>query len=259
MKYLSLSVLLSFAPTPILAEPPAPRAEMTLEQVAARGELIYRYDQAAAISTDEMLRVLKEPAPIKGWIVEPARDDLLVTYYGLDGDKPFAIFKASVRDAKVVSSHLLTERDDRSLSAIERQMAKADQAAKNLSLNKCIDARFNPVVLPPAADGTTIVYLLTPRVETGTYPVGGHYRVEVDGAGMVVASRPFLNSCLTVPPPPPNAVAFFLTHLLDPQPTEIHVYLSLLMGKPIGVGTSQGNWMVEGTHIRLVQLRQGKP
>jgi len=47
--------------------------------------------------------------------------------------------------------------------------------------------------------------------------------------------------------------------LLDPQPTEIHVYVSLLSGKPIAVGTSQGNWMVEGSRIRPLQLRQGKP
>ena len=259
MKNLLPALLLAVAPAPVLVAQPTPRAEMPLEQVAARGELIYRYDQAAAISTDEMLRVLKEPAPVKGWIVEPAGDALLVTYYGLDGDRPFAIFKAGVGNEKVVSSHLITEKEDRSLSAIESQMVRAEQAAKGVSLKKCIDARFNPVVLPPSADGTTIVYLLTPQVETGTYPVGGHYRVEVDGAGKVVASRPFLNSCLTIPAPPPNAAAFFLTHLLDPQPTEIHVYLSLLTGKPIAVGTSQGNWMVEGTRIRPLQLRQGKP
>jgi hypothetical protein len=255
MRSLPIAALLGVAAPAMLHAQPATQAEMTLDEVATRGELIYRYDQAAAITTDEMLRILKGPVPIKGWVVEADGDSLRVTYYGLDGDKPYAIFKASVGDKKVVFTHLLTENEDRTLSATARQMVRAELAAKALALKPCIDARFNPVVLPPTTDGTIMVYLLTPQVETGTYPVGGHYRVQVDAAGKVVTSRPFLNSCLTIPTPPVNAKAFLLTHLLDPQPTEIHVYLSLLMGKPIAVSTSDGSWMVEGSHIRRFQPR----
>ena len=69
--------------------------------------------------------------------------------------------------------------------------------------------------------------------------------------------RRFTNTCLELPLP--NAaqrremVALGVTHLLDPLPTEIHVFSSLAAKMPVAVGTSDGRtWWVEGTAVRLI-------
>ena len=46
-------------------------------------------------------------------------------------------------------------------------------------------------------------------------------------------------------------MAFMLTHLLDPTPTEIHVFLSRCTASPLYVMTEAGNWLVDGAEIKL--------
>ena len=41
-----------------------------------------------------------------------------------------------------------------------------------------------------------------------------------------------------------------ITHLLDPSPTEIHVFISLQARKPLYVSTGRDSvWCVDGAHI----------
>ena len=50
--------------------------------------------------------------------------------------------------------------------------------------------------------------------------------------------------------PTPEVEMVFVTHLLDPHPTELHVYLSLWSRKPVAVGTGEDRiWVVSGTRI----------
>ena len=58
-------------------------------------------------------------------------------------------------------------------------------------------------------------------------------------------------------PRPPNrkdVQGMMLTHLLDPTPTEIHVFLSRSYGRPFFIATTENEllWKVDGSHIELV-------
>ena len=63
-----------------------------------------------------------------------------------------------------------------------------------------------------------------------------------------ISPRPAATS--TWPEPRPGGIAG-VTHLLDPYPTEIHVFLSLWMGKPLYVMTGPETvWIVDQGKIR---------
>jgi len=227
-----------------------------LDTVSRRGAQLYAFDQAAWHTTDAM--VAKQlprdtMAAIRGWVVEPHGEALTVTYYGFEGTKPYAIYAADYVGYKVAAERVPATGEP--LSAQGERMAAALEVARDLELKGCVDRPYNSVVLPPQSDGTIPVYLLTPMVTQDAYPFGGHHEVDIGADGKVAATRDFAKTCLAVAQPK-DAVIGFVTHLLDPHPTEIHVYLSLWMGKPIAVGTGNDTaWMVEGAKVSPLSLK----
>jgi hypothetical protein len=90
--------------------------------------------------------------------------------------------------------------------------------------------------------------------------LGGRYRFEVGADGKVASSRRFLNSCFDLQAcPPPQAasqpVGLLVSHLLDPQPTEIHAFASRYFPLAVFVGTMPSKlvWEVRGGRIRFVE------
>jgi hypothetical protein len=256
----SLSVSLSVAPA--FAQERIATAD--LATVAARGAQLYAFDQAAWHTTDSLVaRKLPDATmgAIRGWVVEPQGDLLTVTYYGLEGDRPYAIYVADFRDGKVVGDHVPATDSDRALSMTGRRMAAARGVATAQPPTQCVDRPFNTVVLPPQpGSGVIPVYLLTPMVQDGAYPMGGHHELDIGRDGSVLATRDFSRSCLSIGASDlagtKTAAAMIVTHLLDPHPTEIHVYLSLWSRKPLYVATAPGEivWKITGTRIE----RMGK-
>lgn len=118
---------------------------------------------------------------------------------------------------------------------------------------------MNTVVFPPAGpDSPIYVYILTPQSDLQKIPFGGHYRVVIGGNGAPLAVRPFTNTCLEMSREATGAdkpSALVVGHLLDPVPTEIHVFEALSAGLPIYVGTVNNGrvWLVDGPHISLVK------
>jgi hypothetical protein len=192
--------------------------------------------------------------------VEPAGDGVLrAVYFHLDGEAARAVFTADVRGRKIVASHVLTATDDAGLSPLATRLMRAEKAAQTelerRQFAPCADAPFNTVALPPETpDGPAAVYFLTPQAEAEKYPAGGHYEIDVVADGSIAYARPFTRSCLTLGgealPDGAQAAAAWVTHVLDPTPTEIHVFLSLSMGRPVFVGTAHDRvWRVDGDRI----------
>lgn len=258
MRLLAAAVLLAMGSVPAVAQDSIKTAD--LATVSKRGAQLYAFDQAAWHSTDTMLaKGLPQEAmrAIRGWVVEPDGDVLTVTYYGFEGSKPYAIYAADYAGSKVVAEHVPATEAEKPLSAQGARMAAALNVARALPFKGCVERPFNTVVLPPQADGTIPVYLLTPMLKAGAYPFGGHHEVDIGPDGKVAATRDFTKSCLVIEQPA-SATMAFVTHLLDPHPTEIHVYLSLWMGQPLVVGTGKDTaWMVEATKIAPFSLKGG--
>lgn len=236
-----------------------------VQQAVDRGRLIYAYDRAAWHGTDDIRAKLPDfTSKVGGWIVDgPAEEPQLVFFDRNEAD-PQMVYVADFKGGKLVSSRLLTEADERSMNAGRRAMVAARQAAIDAVVAAeamfCSKAAPNTVILPPAAPGGSIlVYILTPQSTLQSVPLGGHNLVEVSADGKAGKPRPFTKSCIEMSfeeKGDEQPVALMVTHLLDPVPTEIHVFSSIVAGLPIYVSTLSGKrmrlWETAGSRIRLV-------
>jgi hypothetical protein len=261
-----LLLFLSFA-APAAAQ--TAQEQAALQQAGARGRLLFEVDRAGWVATDDVLKRLgsKRDVPLKGWVVE--LDALLphsyiVTFFGDGPSGPVAWYVGKVRDNKIVSGALLPAEGRVPLTPAQLRITQALQIAgaearADETMRPCTGVPFNAAVLPAAnPDAPLDVYLLTPAVQNGVYPFGGHFLVRVGADGKVVSKRRFTKSCLNMEAPGDTrqrqAVGLVIGHLLDPTPTEIHVFLSIWTRKPVFVGTSDGRlWSVEEDRIRLVK------
>ncbi|MBN8502088.1 MAG: hypothetical protein J0M19_13170 [Sphingomonadales bacterium] len=260
---LSLSAALSLMATPALADPSA--AELAAAREAeTRGAEIYAYDQAAWHSTDQLQADLKargltleqiSAQGMAGYIVEPAGDGvLLATYYGAKDGKTFAMARYWVRGSKVERGGMLAPGDDAALSPLARKLietrSKAMEAARAENIFLCSRGAPNTVVLAPRADGSIPAYVMSSSVEHGQFPAGGHYRYVFGADGKLASSRAFTKSCVSVAYGDPSdksktAVGAGVSHLMDPQPTEIHVFVSYNVPIPLFVIISSNGSMWE--------------
>jgi hypothetical protein len=235
--------------------------QQAIRDASARGVLLYAYDQAAWHGTDEMMTKLPDArSKVGGWIVDGPAEAPELVFFDKDKAAPHTLFVADFRNGKLVSSRVAAPGEP-ALSPERRRLiaarAAALEALKAKGFQRCSAQAMNTVVLPPpAADGNTYVYLLTPQPDMNTIPFGGHYRVAVGPDGTPGEIRPFTNSCIAMSARPPagaKSAALVITHLLDPVPTEIHVFSSLVAHVPVMVATKDGRiWAVDGGRIAPV-------
>jgi hypothetical protein len=99
------------------------------------------------------------------------------------------------------------------------------------------------------------VYLLAGTDKAGEVVLGGHFRVDVTADGKHVRKiERITNGCLRSNPNDEkeagDAKAILTTHHASPTPNEAHVFVNLLHGFPIYVGTEVGIWGVSQGHIQ---------
>lgn len=261
-------------PAPAAAqEDKQPTAQMQAAVVFAeqRGRQLYLYDQAAWHGTDRFLEEFdleRDAEFMRGYIVVPGEGDLLDTiFFGDFGDGLVEAARYSVDGSAVVGGGVLPADRRPALSATAQRMAAARQAAIEEMVRgehgMCADSNPNTIALPPDADGNIEVYILTPPTSNEEYPLGGHYRFEIGPAGEVVAQRRFLNSCFALSSAPRDEdgetldpIGLVVSHLLDPQPTEIHVFANLNFPLPLMVMTIENDslWSIERGDIEYAGL-----
>ncbi|WP_447727145.1 hypothetical protein [Sphingomonas koreensis] len=256
----------------LLAAAPAlaqitPADQTTLDRARTRGEMIYWYDQAAWHGTDDMMAKAREVTETAGgWIVDGPANAAELIFYSRGAD-PKPLYWVRFQDGRLVESRKLGDADAAMMTPQRRRMIAAVATARDALIEAkargCAAKPFNTVVLPPATpDGPVSVYFLTPQTETGVLPLGGHYLFEVDAAGKAGPMRRFTNSCIALPtnaesPDGKSPAALFITHLLDPVPTEIHFFSTMAARKPLYVGIGKNIWAVapaaRGPTARLVK------
>lgn len=258
MRLLAAALLLA---TPALAQTLATTAaeRAAIARATLRGKLIYAYDRAAWHGTDDMLaKVPDAAARIGGWVVIGSADAPTVIFYDKVGTE--AVYTARFANGRL-DGKVLGPGDNRQLGANTLRLIAARKAAlatigSDRAVFACADKPFNTVVLPPETPGAPVaVYVMTPQTSNATIPFGGHFRVEVGLSGQVGSVRAFTRGCLTMPTGSGTEAArselVFVSHSLDPTPTEIHVFTSLAVRKPVAVGIvpSARMWIVTGTRI----------
>ncbi len=245
---------------------------IAVKEAEVRGALMYAYDQAAWHSSD---RFTAEVAArgltdedlgkkgVRGYVVEPSsQGHLLVTFYSETRIGRFAFARYRMAGSKVAEGGLVASDEDAKLSITATRLIDARDAAikamKELGHGLCSKSSPNTLVLPPDASGNISAYIMTSTTVDGIYPAGGHYRYDFDAKGQRVADRRFMKSCFDVDSRKKAGsapLAVFVTHLLDAQPTEVHVFVSLNAPVRLFVGTvsNRGVWKVEAGRIEYVQ------
>lgn len=273
---LALPLVLALAPIAALADPTA--AELSAASEAeARGAEIYAYDQAAWHSTDQLLVDLKKRKSsmeqvsregMAGYVVEPAGTGLLLaTYYGVKDGKTVAMARYWVRGSKVERGGFLKQGDDPALSPMALLLVETRRKTIDAAIADkvfiCTKGQPNTVVLPPRADGSIPAYLLSASVQTGRFPAGGHYRYVFGGDGTLLSSRAFTKACVDVDTAglPKKAEGFGVSHMLDPQPTEIHVFVSYNVPVKLFVITDANRslWLVDSGKVSFKQVMKDLP
>jgi hypothetical protein len=218
------------------------------------GLAIYRHDQAASIATDVAFKVrsFKKDKRIIGWITEERQGSIIVTFI----DKtPAALYRVTVSNG--IADSLESLQSPAALTTYETGAAAARQAALASKFEPC-SKNYNSVVLPSSADGKWLVYLIPGTTKNNVVPIGGTYKIEVNDS-KVVAQRGFTRTCISLQTDP-RAVALMITHLLDPIPTEAHVFWSIWAKKPLYVATPPNGiiWVVDGNKITLIERKPAK-
>ena len=237
-------------------------------RAVTRGWLMYAYDQAAWHGTDDMAAKMPDYASkAEGWIVDGPANATHLIFYSKDQDNPKAVYVADFRDLKLVSSRVIGPSDDATLTPAQLGLIEARRRAKaamyDAKVGFCAKAAPNSIVLPPERPGGPyLVYFMTPQTGDATVPIGGHYLFEVAETGRVSGPRVFTKSCMELPiegkPGNKKLTSLLTTDVLDPVPTEVHVFTTFAVHVPLFVMTTQNRrvWGIEiigGTaRIRLV-------
>ncbi len=234
-----------------------PEEQQQLDWVLERGRLLFALDRAAWVATDDMREQIEDPAAagLRGYIVDADEQGLFVIFFAESPSGPTAAYLARIGTDGVASREVFEHGSRPPLTERQTAMAGAIETARRLKLRSCVDRGFNPLVIPPkTTDDPIEIYLMTPQLGHAI-PLGIHYRTAISPDGEVADPRPFTNSCLLLDNPP-EAVGLFVTHLLDPLPTEIHVFTAMAAKVPItvGIGDPLRAWEVTGNGIKFIPL-----
>lgn len=224
------------------------------------GREIYMHDRYAAVATDLLLShgVDLAGAGTLGWITESRQDGCAVTYVTGDPEQWRSVCVVTFSEHEDPNIILV----DRDLTGTQSAMFNARQLALAGIEKPCSDA-YNTVVIPRAGEPGWLVYALAATSDPNLILVGGHHRATVSADGRTVLDRrDFSRSCLALPkspkdiPPGAELAAYTVSHLLDNTPTEIHVFLNLLHGKPFYVATPDRRlWYIENGKVQLLKRR----
>lgn len=249
-----LLLLALFAP-PAAAQTPEERER--LDWVQQRGRLLFEIDRAAWVTTDDARERLPRDSmgKVRGWTVERDGGGFVVTYFMFgEEDVRLALYRARVENRRVVSRETFRPDAGPELTPMQRRIADARNLVPRMDAQVCAENPNVAVIPPDSLNAPMDVYVLTPQTRAGTYPFGGHSRGTFSAAGELLSKRAFMRTCFntTVPPREQRPAMMFITHLLDPIPTEIHVFMAIWMGLPVAVGAGGRIWAVDGNAIEFV-------
>lgn len=262
MQKIIAAMALATAPFIVQAAEPRVLPQMSGQEVqaaglaGATGRAIFLHDRAAAVASDALgvLTGGKRDGRVRGWITEDKQGSVVVTFYDA---APAALYRIEVDARGKLAASPAALDSPQTLSAFEAGAVAARALASKASFERCAQ-NYNTVVLPASAGQGWTVYMLPAATRSSVIPLGGAVRVDTDGQ-RITAQRAFSRSCIALQADA-KAVAMMTTHLLDPLPTETHVFWSLWSRRPIYVSMPHEGtlWEVNSDQLTLIS-RDIKP
>jgi hypothetical protein len=231
-------------------------------QIGAR---LFIHDVAAWRATDELMgrSVMERDPRLRGWLTDEidGGEIIVVTFIGEEDGRPMALYRVNVPTVDGSPRYeALKQAQPLKASQLARWKARVAAMEALPPQDRC-SSNYNTVVLPfDSASGDLLrVYLFAATEKSAVMVTGGHFRYEFSADGeRLINRRAFTKSCLEVSTKPAGdgkeLEGVFLTHPLDPTPTEVHVFLSRSLGTPIYLATTQNEllWLVNGLGIELL-------
>jgi hypothetical protein len=225
------------------------------------GRQLYLHDRAAWLATDTMLadkRMRKLKTSLGGWVTEPSAHGVRVIFVSKDA-APRRLYEIDVDEGERVSEAVLESPTP--LTAEHLAQLRARNLVAGQQFMMC--AKQYNVVIMPSGEGLR-VYMMPSFAEAGVFPLGGYHLYEVDSSGEnILSSRSFSKGCIAHQDSPKGLsegerpLFGMFTHLLDPQPTEIHVFVSLYAELPMTIMTVDNKtlWSVNKGDIEWLEKR----
>jgi hypothetical protein len=233
---------------------PVPEAlRPAVSEAEAWGTRIYLHDRAAWLATDAMFESRRGEAlkpRLGGWVTEDTTDGVRVIFVS-KGATPVRLYEQEMRRDERLGKGVFESPEPLTAEHLAQIRARATAGATDFE--PACAQRYNAVTLRDG-DGWR-VYLMPGFSQQGVIPYGGYHLVKVTATGTeVVAQRAFSRGCLDIDDGSKDEgrgrpVFSMVTHVLDPTPTEVHVFTSFHMRVPTmvmtsGAGDDPVNWIV---------------
>lgn len=236
--------------------------QMSVAKAEMFGADIYMQDIAAWVVTDFLFEkgILERDKRLRGWITEHVGEEafsrrMKVTFVGEVDGKLKGLYQVETESAKVFSETYLYHAEGFELSGSQLAMYKARQTALRSEFRACSDS-YNTAVIKfnDEVNDYNIVYLLPGTVKHGEIMAGGNYRITLDESGEEILESAALSKSCIILQKPEGVAALTLSHIVEPTPNAVHVFLSLLHQVPIYVLTTENEitWKVDGDTISIV-------
>jgi len=237
--------------------------QMAVAKAEMFGTDIYMQDIAAWVVTDFLSDngVLEKDKRLRGWVTEHTDKEMtngrmMVTFVGDVEGESKALYQVETESGKVLSKTYLYHPEGIELTDSQLSMYKARQTALMSEFRACSN-RYNTAVIKFSDEvrSYNIVYLLAGTVNRGEIMAGGNHRLTLSSSGEdVLESTSLSNSCIVLQKSD-EVAALTLSHIVEPTPNAVHVFLSLLHQVPIYIRTTENRitWKVEGNKVSIVK------
>jgi len=233
-----------------------------LDWVFKRGQLLFVLDRAAWVATDDFAERVGDLGALGslGYIVDRNAQGFTTLFFSRDGDKFVAIYRARIGANGVVDPEVFARGSRPELTPVQARMARAVLGVRETKLSGCSGSNPNISIVPPDNPQAPLdVYITASQMRDGHFEFGAHHRLSFDAQGREISRRAFTKSCLSAPVPSQDerkaGAMLGVSHLLDPLPTEVHVFIAMAAEQQIGVITENPRrlWGVSVEGIRLLQ------
>ncbi|HSK73860.1 MAG TPA: hypothetical protein VK892_19335 [Pyrinomonadaceae bacterium] len=221
-----LLLLFSFSNASAQREKPPTQAE--LNEITARGKMLYEYDVAAWHSTDAVMALSPPEGSIERYIARKTDKGWIVAYGKFNEKKDkFLIVYEAMQGAKSEEFKVQKLEKPREDAGFFLKAAKAHESAMNDFIKTNPPRRpYNFAVLPTDAD-EFFVYALPGQTKTGVFPLGGDIRYKISKEGAKILEKRQMHRSIIEFSVPPNAGKLetgYHTAILDDVPEDSDVF-----------------------------------
>ncbi len=246
--------ILSVALGLMLASMAQAQTPATLERAERIGHQLYQLDHGlrAARVAGEDKRAFRRSDEITGWVAGQRDGDFWFTFVGESKKKgAMGLFQIGISPAGT-PLEAMQRLDEESLDGELATQYLARKLAEAVPHKSCASQNEVLLLSEPTASGVVWqAYVLPQSTFADVLMLGGSQRITVSADGSTVQSNVALGgeACAVVQNPA-DAASLQVRDGTENGPNELHVYMSLLTGKPLYVVSGERSWLIQDGRIR---------